>query len=466
MKDILVLGKVKQLERAGVADLIVHRRARRRPRGHVPAVGARAARRGAGRADPQAGDRRGRAAHRPDALPGDARDRARGDAGQRAGRHRVRDRGPGRRRARAGRRERLRRRRSPRLATAPVDASRARPRRRPRRRAPSDALAAAAEFRLDLERRQHEQCGAARASSCRSRRSGCRSSSPPTSGPRRSTCSPTRCATASPPRSPGRGAVSGTRAASERRRARSRAIESPTARCDRRARHVVDLLRHRRRGQDDDGRRARDRGRAARAKHGGRHHRSRQAARQHAGARAPLEHARTRSRASAGTATAARAEAGRLHALMLDTEVDVRPAGHAVRRERGAGASASSTTASTATSPARSRARRSTWRWRSCTSCTTAGGFDLIVVDTPPTRHALDFLDAPRAPDPPARQPHLPAADGADAGGVARAAAWPRRRFLRTVSRVVGTRGGRRRASRSSARSKEWRKGSATAPTR
>ena len=24
------------------------------------------------------------------------------------------------------------------------------------------------------------------------------------------------------------------------------------------------------------------------------------------------------------------------------------------------------------------------------------GGFDLIVVDTPPTRHALDFLDAPR----------------------------------------------------------------------
>ena len=25
-----------------------------------------------------------------------------------------------------------------------------------------------------------------------------------------------------------------------------------------------------------------------------------------------------------------------------------------------------------------------------------AGGFDLIVVDTPPTRHALDFLDAPQ----------------------------------------------------------------------
>ena len=58
--------------------------------------------------------------------------------------------------------------------------------------------------------------------------------------------------------------------------------------------------------------------------------------------------------------------------------------------------SASSTTASIATSPARSAARRNTWRWRSCTSSTRTGGFDLIVVDTPPTRHALDFLDAPR----------------------------------------------------------------------
>ena len=33
------------------------------------------------------------------------------------------------------------------------------------------------------------------------------------------------------------------------------------------------------------------------------------------------------------------------------------------------------------------------------------GGFDLIVVDTPPSRHALDFLDAPRAAPAPARQP-------------------------------------------------------------
>ncbi len=57
--------------------------------------------------------------------------------------------------------------------------------------------------------------------------------------------------------------------------------------------------------------------------------------------------------------------------------------------------SGSSRTASTATSPAPCRARRSTWRWRSCTSSTRKADYDLIVVDTPPTRHALDFLDAP-----------------------------------------------------------------------
>ena len=51
------------------------------------------------------------------------------------------------------------------------------------------------------------------------------------------------------------------------------------------------------------------------------------------------------------------------------------------------------------------------------------GGFDLIVVDTPPTRHALDFLDAPQRLTAPARQPHLPAADDADARVPARSRA-------------------------------------------
>ena len=39
-----------------------------------------------------------------------------------------------------------------------------------------------------------------------------------------------------------------------------------------------------------------------------------------------------------------------------------------------------------------------------------AGTFELIVVDTPPTRHALDFLDAPAEAHPAPRQPHLPLA--------------------------------------------------------
>ena len=33
------------------------------------------------------------------------------------------------------------------------------------------------------------------------------------------------------------------------------------------------------------------------------------------------------------------------------------------------------------------------------------GRFDVIVIDTPPTRNALDFLDAPRRLTQPARQP-------------------------------------------------------------
>ena len=42
-----------------------------------------------------------------------------------------------------------------------------------------------------------------------------------------------------------------------------------------------------------------------------------------------------------------------------------------------------------------SPARRSTWRWRSSASCAAQDAWDLIVVDTPPSRSALDFLDAP-----------------------------------------------------------------------
>ena len=40
-------------------------------------------------------------------------------------------------------------------------------------------------------------------------------------------------------------------------------------------------------------------------------------------------------------------------------------------------------------------ARRSTWRPRSCYELHDDARFDLVVVDTPPTRNALDFLEAP-----------------------------------------------------------------------
>ncbi len=66
------------------------------------------------------------------------------------------------------------------------------------------------------------------------------------------------------------------------------------------------------------------------------------------------------------------------------------------------------------------------------------GGFDLVVVDTPPTRHALDFLDAPRRltrllDNRIFRMLMVPTRGVVRVGGVAAQA------FLRTISRVVGT---------------------------
>ncbi len=107
MKDILVLGKVKSLDESRAADLIIV---------DAPAAGHAItfllSARGlldAVRVGPirkQAQDVVG-AALRSRAVPGDARDAPRGDAGERGGRHRVRDRGPRRRGPRPGRRQPL-----------------------------------------------------------------------------------------------------------------------------------------------------------------------------------------------------------------------------------------------------------------------------------------------------------------------------------------------------------------------
>ena len=80
---------------------------------------------------------------------------------------------------------------------------------------------------------------------------------------------------------------------------------------------------------------------------------------------------------------------------------DARRQAH-VRRHRRRGCAAtrpnarrSSPTRSTASSPRPSPARRSSARSPSCTSCAEEHDFDVIVLDTPPSRNALDFLEAP-----------------------------------------------------------------------
>jgi anion-transporting ArsA/GET3 family ATPase len=66
------------------------------------------------------------------------------------------------------------------------------------------------------------------------------------------------------------------------------------------------------------------------------------------------------------------------------------------------------------------------------------GGYDLIVVDTPPTRHALDFLDAPKRitsllDNRIFRMLMTPTKAGMRVAGIAL------QTFLRTIGRVVGT---------------------------
>ena len=58
-------------------------------------------------------------------------------------------------------------------------------------------------------------------------------------------------------------------------------------------------------------------------------------------------------------------------------------------------ATPSSPTRCTRTSPASSSRATTTSRWSGCYEIHASGRYDLIVVDTPPTRNALDFLDAP-----------------------------------------------------------------------
>ena len=83
---------------------------------------------------------------------------------------------------------------------------------------------------------------------------------------------------------------------------------------------------------------------------------------------------------------------GRLFAMMLDMKRTFDDVVSSTPRRNGP--SRSSPTPSTSRCRPPSPARRSTWRWRSWPAGR-ADEWDLIVVDTPPSRSALDFLDAP-----------------------------------------------------------------------
>ena len=107
IRDILVLGKVKQIERSGIADLVL---VDAPATGHTmtflsSAGGLLDAARGG--PDPGPGRRRGRPALRPGPVPGGPGHPARGDAGQRGHRGRLPARGQGGHRPRPGHRERL-----------------------------------------------------------------------------------------------------------------------------------------------------------------------------------------------------------------------------------------------------------------------------------------------------------------------------------------------------------------------
>ena len=76
-------------------------------------------------------------------------------------------------------------------------------------------------------------------------------------------------------------------------------------------------------------------------------------------------------------------------------QADVRRAHRAAGARRARRATRSSATASTSSSRAPSPARRSSPRSPSSTSWTARAASTSIVLDTPPSRNALDFLDAP-----------------------------------------------------------------------
>ena len=117
-------------------------------------------------------------------------------------------------------------------------------------------------------------------------------------------------------------------------------------------------------------------------------------ARRLAGALGLPETRRRRARRSDLGTAHGMAGAGSLHAAMLDA----RRTFDALVREAGAdgrGGRADPTTRSTSSSPGRSPESHEYMAMERLYEVWSSGRFDLIVLDTPPSRHALDFLEAP-----------------------------------------------------------------------
>jgi anion-transporting ArsA/GET3 family ATPase len=128
---------------------------------------------------------------------------------------------------------------------------------------------------------------------------------------------------------------------------------------------------------------------------------------------------------------------GRLHALMLDTETTFDQLVHTYARDEEQAAAILSNRFYRNIAGALSGTQEY-MAMEKLYELHEHSGFDLIVVDTPPTRHALDFLDAPRRltrflDNRVFRLLMVPTRGVVRVGSVAAQA------LLRTISRVVGT---------------------------
>ena len=129
---------------------------------------------------------------------------------------------------------------------------------------------------------------------------------------------------------------------------------------------------------------------------------------------------------------------GRLHALDARHQEHLRRPGRAATRAPPSRPRRSAPTASTRTCSGLLSGTQEYMAMEKLYELTESGDYDMVVVDTPPTRNALDLLDAPRAAHPLPREPPLPGAAPAPPRPTLRAMGVATQALLRTISRVAG----------------------------